>query len=384
METIRNGRFVIEKLKSNGHEAYYVGGCVRDHLLGLEIRDIDITTSAKPFEVLKLFKSEPTGLKYGTITVLHEKVNIEVTTYRVDGTYEDFRKPTEVTLTDSKEEDVKRRDFTINGLLMDENYEITDYVGGQEDLQNHIIRAIGNPVERFNEDALRLLRAVYFQTKLGFQIDKDTRDAMKENAHLITHLPNERVLNETLKILSGDYQLMGLKTIETTGLSKYLPGLEKGINFINENLKDRIFIDSFFVLCFSLHGSVPNDWKFSNVHRNKYQKSVELVLKNPEIDALILYNYGLEISLLANKILFILGKQKNQKNQIKTLFEALPINSVTDLKVKGSDILSLTEKKQGAWLSKLLDELVTKVLKKELVNTYEDLMNYCRGILNEK
>jgi tRNA nucleotidyltransferase (CCA-adding enzyme) len=263
METIRNGRFVIEKLKSNGHEAYYVGGCVRDHLLGLEIRDIDITTSAKPFEVLKLFKSEPTGLKYGTITVLHEKVNIEVTTYRVDGTYEDFRKPTEVTLTDSKEEDVKRRDFTINGLLMDENYEITDYVGGQEDLQNHIIRAIGNPVERFNEDALRLLRAVYFQTKLGFQIDKDTRDAMKENAHLITHLPNERVLNETLKILSGDYQLMGLKTIETTGLSKYLPGLEKGINFINENLKDRIFIDSFFVLCFSLHGSVPNDWKLN-------------------------------------------------------------------------------------------------------------------------
>lgn len=384
METIRNGRFVIEKLKSNGHEAYYVGGCVRDHLLGLEIRDIDITTSAKPFEVLKLFKSEPTGLKYGTITVLHEKANIEVTTYRVDGTYEDFRKPTEVTLTDSKEEDVKRRDFTINGLLMDENYDIIDYVGGQEDLKNHIIRAIGNPSERFNEDALRLLRAVYFQTKLGFQIDKETRDAMKENAHLITHLPNERVLNETLKILSGEYQLMGLKTLETTGLSNYLPGLEKGIKFINENLKDRIFIDSFFVLCFSLNGSVPNDWKFSNVHRNKYQKSVELVLKNQEVDALVLYNYGLEISLLANKILFILGKQKNQKNQIKTLFEDLPINSVTDLKVKGSDILTLTEKKQGAWLSKLLDELVTKVLKKELVNNYEDLMNYCRGILNEK
>lgn len=384
METIRNGRFVIEKLKANGHEAYYVGGCVRDHLLGLEIKDIDIATSAKPFEVSKLFKSEPTGLKYGTITVLHERVNIEVTTYRVDGTYEDFRKPTEVILVDSKEEDVKRRDFTINGLLMDENYDVIDYVGGKEDLQNHIIRAIGNPADRFNEDALRLLRAIYFQSKLGFQIDKDTRDAMKESAHLITHLPNERILNETLKMLAGDYQLMALKTLETTGLSKYLPGLEKGIHFINENLKERIFIDSFFVLCFALNESVPNDWKFSNVHKNKYAKAVELILKEQEIDALTLYGYGQEISLLANKILFILGKQKNQKNQIKTLFEELPIKSVTDLKVKGSDILTLTEKKQGAWLAKLLDELVVKVLKNELKNDREVLMNYCRGTLNEK
>lgn len=378
MDTIRNGRFVIEKLKSNGHEAYYVGGCVRDHLLGFDIHDIDITTSAKPYEVMDLFKSKPTGLKYGTVTVLHEKINIEVTTFRIDGPYENHRKPEEVSLTDSAEEDVKRRDFTINGLLMDEQYNVIDYVGGQKDLEDRMIRAIGDPEERFEEDCLRILRAAYFQSKLGFQITRETRDAMRKKAHLIDTLPNERVLNEMIKILQGEHQLMALNSLKTTGVQAYLPGLTKGIEYVTSKMDERLFIDAFFVLSFSLNGSVDDTWKFSNVHKTKYTKAVELVLKKADIDALVLYENGLEISTLANKVMFLLGYKPNEKSSIQALFDSLPLRSISDLKVRGSDILKITDKKQGAWLSQLLDELVRKVLSKELDNTYDALMTYCK------
>ncbi|NLN50055.1 MAG: CCA tRNA nucleotidyltransferase [Acholeplasmataceae bacterium] len=320
MNSIDNGMFVVKKLKRNKYEAYFVGGCVRDYLLNQQVNDIDITTNATPNQVMALFKNaKPTGLKYGTVTVLHDLHNIEVTTYRVDGTYLDYRRPEEVFLTDLVTEDVKRRDFTINGLLMDENYKIYDYIDGQKDLENKTIRAIGNPNERFNEDALRLLRATYFQAKLGFSIEAETKAAMKANASKIDHLPNERILNEVLKMLAEKHQIEGLKTIEETTLSRHLPGLEKGIKYINQNFKERVFIDTFFALCFSLNGFVDERWKFSNIHKNKYQKVVELVIAEKDIDKFVLYEYGLEISTLANKILFLLGKKPNQKTRIKNM-----------------------------------------------------------------
>ncbi|MFA5720411.1 MAG: CCA tRNA nucleotidyltransferase [Acholeplasmataceae bacterium] len=373
---LRKGRFVIEKLKRNGFEAYYVGGCVRDHLLGYPINDIDITTNAKPKDVLNLFRSVPTGLKYGTTTILHDTINIEVTTYRMESNYQDYRRPEEVILTDSKEEDVKRRDFTINGLLMDEDFNIYDYVGGQADLDKKVIRAIGEPLERFNEDALRLLRAVYFQSKLGFDIEQKTLDAMKTHSHLIEHLPNERILNEVLKIIQGTHQLLALKSLEYTNLHQYLPGLKKGIEYINQHVSESLYTDTFFTLCFALNKRIDGAWKFSNVHKNKYQKAVKLVLKKKAINELDLYENGLEISILANRVMFYLKIRPNEIPEIKKLHDNLAIKSVTDLAIKGNDILALTDKKQGAWLRELLDELVRKVILKELKNDKETLINY--------
>jgi|SRR5690554_1998443 tRNA nucleotidyltransferase (CCA-adding enzyme) len=384
LNSVKNALYVVNKLIRNGYQAYFVGGCVRDYLLKLPSNDIDITTSATPYEVMRLFKAKLTGEKYGTVTILDERVNIEVTTFRTEEGYHDFRRPDKVVFTTDVKEDVTRRDFTINALLMDEKMTVYDYVGGRDDLNKGLINAVGDPKERFKEDSLRLLRAVYFQAKLGFKIGEETFINMKENASLITHLPNERVLDELFKILSHEHQLMALKTLKETNLNNYLPGLKKGIDYIVSNITFPLFIDAFFALSFTLNKTVPRAWKFSNFHFNKYQKTVELALKNTIIDELVIYQYGLEISLLANKVLFILKKQDNEKRKIEALFHNLKIKSVTDLEIKGSDILALTSKKQGAWLKKLLAELVELVILNKIANNKDDLLNYAREKLNEE
>ncbi len=207
---------------------------------------------------------------------------------------------------------------------------------------------------------------------------------MKEHSALIKHLPNERILNELLKLLKGDYQLMAFKSLEETNLHKQLEGLEKGIKYINSHITESLYTDTFFTLCFSLHGKVPNSWKFANVHKNKYKKAIDLVLKKKAIDEFDLYENGLEISILANRVMFYLDFRPLEISNIKEMYNNLEIKSMTDLKVKGSDILKLTNKKQGSWLRELLDELVRKVLKKELKNDKEELLSYSEEKLNEK
>jgi tRNA nucleotidyltransferase (CCA-adding enzyme) len=354
-------------------------------LLKEEVNDIDITTDATPNEVMRLFnKAVPTGLKYGTVTVVHEHNKIEVTTFRLDGNYSDFRRPDEVELTNLETIDVKRRDFTVNGLLMDENYKVYDYVGGMEDLNNKVIRAIGNPNERFNEDALRMLRAIYFESKLGFEIEKETLEAIKENASKIKLLPNERVMTEMQKALTGKHQNEAIKSLYRSDLYKYLPGLEKGIEFIYKNINQNISVEVFYSLCFYLNGKVDTKWKFSNIDKNKYQKVLELLEKGKEFNYFTLYDYGIEINVLANLVLYYLGETDNKIKDIRYKFETMPLRSLTDLKVRGNDILKLTDKKRGAWLNKILNELAFKVLNGELKNDKKSLLKYCEEYLNEE
>lgn len=385
MKSIDNAMFVVKRLKENGFEAYFVGGCVRDYLLEEEVNDIDITTNAKPKDIMKLFnRTVPTGLKYGTVTILHQHNNIEVTTFRVDGEYSDSRHPDEVVLTDLAVEDVKRRDFTVNGLLMDDEYNISDHVGGLRDLESKTIRAIGDSTKRFDEDALRMLRAIYFQSKLNFEIHPETILGIKENAHKIKLLPNERVYTELQKALTGKHQNRAIKSLYTTDLYKYLPGLEKGIEYISKNVHKNISVDVFFSLSFYLNGSVDRKWKFSNVDRNKYQKVVELLKKNPSFDQVDIYEYGLEINVLASLTLINLNKPSVTIREINDRFKKMPVKSLTDLKVRGNDILRVTDKKRGAWLSQLLNELAYKVLKGELKNDKKSLLKYCKETLNEE
>ncbi len=211
---------IINILESNGHEAYAVGGCVRDCILGKIPHDWDITTSALPETVKSLFdRTFDTGIEHGTVTVLMHGVGYEVTTYRVDGKYEDGRHPKEVTFTASLEEDLKRRDFTINAMAYNESKGLVDLFGGEADLEAGIIKAVGNPTERFTEDALRMLRALRFSAQLGFEIEPATYQAIKELAPTLERISAERIQVEMVKLVTSPHPER-IRDVYETGLTK--------------------------------------------------------------------------------------------------------------------------------------------------------------------
>lgn len=201
-----NVKNIITSLESAGYEAFAVGGCVRDALLNRVPGDWDITTSASPQVIKGLFRrTVDTGIKHGTVTVLIDKDHYEVTTYRIDGIYEDNRHPVSVEFTDNLSEDLRRRDFTINAMAYNERTGLVDLFGGREDLNNHIIRCVGNASERFGEDALRILRAVRFSAQLGFNIEASTDEAIRRNAHNLAEISAERIRDELAKILKSPH-----------------------------------------------------------------------------------------------------------------------------------------------------------------------------------
>jgi tRNA nucleotidyltransferase (CCA-adding enzyme) len=230
-------QYIIDTLVDHGFEAYAVGGCVRDMILGKNPEDWDITTSAKPFEVKKVFKrTVDTGIEHGTVTVLLDKDHYEVTTYRLDGIYEDNRRPKEVSFTSSLEEDLKRRDFTINAMAYNPQLGIVDLFGGVKDLKNRLIRCVGNPMERFDEDALRILRAVRFSAQLDFQIEEATKLAIKEKAGLLKNISAERIRMELTKLLVSDNPDR-LRLLYELGISKViLPEFDRMMTTPQKNI----------------------------------------------------------------------------------------------------------------------------------------------------
>jgi poly(A) polymerase len=220
---------IIGRLRQSGFEAYFVGGCVRDFIRGVVPGDYDIVTSAKTDEVMALFeKTVPVGAKFGVVMVIADGHPFEVATFRSDDVYEDGRRPLRVHFASAKE-DVLRRDFTVNGLLMDPaTGDIIDYVGGRDDIQNKILRTIGDPVLRFNEDYLRMLRAVRFAANLDFALDEAAKAAIAANASRITVISAERILEELGKILTRGGARRGLELLSETGLLKMiLPEVDK-------------------------------------------------------------------------------------------------------------------------------------------------------------
>ena len=215
-------KFIIDTIMDAGYEAYAVGGCVRDSILGRKPDDWDITTSATPYQIKELFKRTiDTGIQHGTVTVMLEKEGFEVTTYRIDGEYEDSRHPKEVTFTANLVEDLKRRDFTINAMAYNDKAGLVDVFDGVGDIERKIIRCVGNPTERFTEDALRMMRAVRFSAQLGYEIEENTALAIKDLAPNLKNISAERIQVELIKLVTSPHP-EHLRIAYETGITKVI------------------------------------------------------------------------------------------------------------------------------------------------------------------
>ena len=227
---------VLRKLTGAGYEAWCVGGCVRDSLLGRVPQDWDVTTSATPEQVMEAFprRTIPTGLRHGTVTVRSGSGGVEVTTYRIDGVYEDRRRPSSVSFTSSLDEDLRRRDFTVNAIAMGLDGELHDPYGGQDDLREGVLRCIGDPDERFSEDALRLMRGIRFAAVLGFRIPPDVEESIRRNRLLLREIAPERVQMELCKLLKGAKATDVLREYEEI-IDVFWPEITEMIGFEQRN-----------------------------------------------------------------------------------------------------------------------------------------------------
>ena len=231
---------ILERLNEKGFEAYAVGGCVRDSLLGRQPEDWDITTSARPEQVKALFRRTiDTGILHGTVTVMMDGAGYEVTTYRIDGEYADGRHPKQVVFTPDLLEDLKRRDFTINAMAYSHKTGIVDVFGGAGDLKGRLIRCVGNPLERFEEDALRLLRAIRFSAQLGFSIEEETCDAIIRIAPNLLKVSRERIQAELTKLLQSGCPEK-IKTVYEMGISPYISQAFSEVPWQSFQIPDRL------------------------------------------------------------------------------------------------------------------------------------------------
>lgn len=251
-------KFIIDTFYENNYEAFMVGGCIRDSLLSKEPKDYDIATSALPNITESLFeKTIPTGIKHGTITVLLDKEPFEVTTYRIEGEYKDNRRPDEISFVTNIKDDLSRRDFTINAFAYNSKEGLKDYFNGLEDLQNKIIRTVGDSNKRFNEDALRMMRAIRFASQLDFNIEKSTLDGIKKNKNLLKNISSERIRDELCKLLLSDNSRKGLNLLKDCGvLDVIIPELTSLIGF---NHKTKDYNKDLFDHTLSVVENTPND-----------------------------------------------------------------------------------------------------------------------------
>jgi len=392
MTTEEVGRKVLQQLNEAGYEAYFVGGMVRDALLGHEIYDADITTSATPDEVLALFeKTIATGLQHGTVTVVMDENNIEVTTFRLDGNYLDNRHPEHVTFTQSLSADLSRRDFTINAMAQALDGTIHDPFCGQADLEAKIIRAVGNPVQRFEEDALRILRGIRFVAKLGFEIEKKTLEAMKACHQLLASLSLERIRKEFEGIIEGEYRLKALKMMRNHELFSHIPYF-KSFSHLSDSELERL--DDFTLAVIIMEACCKrSDESFAKFPLKKSEKKlireIDTVFLNFDDvgearDMLTQYYFGAETLRMIKKFENCADCTRHADETFSPF--SLAIESRNEIRIQPEEVLRLSGNAPGAWVNKLFTEIEKAIIFGEVENNSETLMTFIkeRGIFDVK
>ena len=386
----------LDILQNNGFEAYIVGGCVRDSIMGKKPSDWDIATSARPEEILECFnnyRTIETGLKHGTVTVIVKKMQIEITTYRIDGEYSDRRRPDKVTFTNNIDLDLQRRDFTINALAYNQNG-IIDIFGGLHDIKNKIVKCVGHPDDRFNEDGLRILRALRFASVLNFSIDDQTSDSIFKNKALLHDISTERINMEFNKLIMGiNYQniIFNYRDI----IEVFLPEI-KGLS--NEELRYRLNsmkeLNSLTMrLAVLLQGLGPTDKILMNLkYDNKTVKTVKILTEN--INEKI-YPHPVNIKRWLNKInsenlvnlikikkaMFDNEYEELAKSQVimKEILASNQCYNLRTLAINGQDLLDAGMPK-GKRIGMILNKVLNEVIEGKLENKKDILLNYVYGM----
>ncbi|WP_368251504.1 CCA tRNA nucleotidyltransferase [Enterococcus sp. 2201sp1_2201st1_B8_2201SCRN_220225] len=387
---------VMAQIQASGYEAYFVGGSVRDVLLGHPIHDVDIATSAFPAEIKAIFpRTVDVGIEHGTVLVLTDEEQYEITTFRTESTYQDFRRPDHVSFVRSLAEDLKRRDFTINAFAVQEDGTVIDLFEGLVDLEAKILRAVGNPHERFHEDALRMMRGLRFVSQLGFTFENETFAAILENHALLGKISVERIFIEFTKLLLGDYRKDAIEKFVATECYQYCPGLrEKGAGllsfaalptevFATQEAAWTVLLDQ-LGLSEELVGPFLRQWKVSNEFRRTCRELLWGLQKRKQASFTPMELYRLqEKALVVESLLPYYGLKTHFAN-VKAGLEALPIHSLSELGVNGHDLLQHFQKKPGIWLKEVLAYLEQAVVEKNCQNEKVPLLALATAYLKEQ
>ena len=356
-----NALKLIRELTEHNYKAYIVGGFVRDYLLGRESQDIDVCTNATPKEIKEVF---PDGFlpteDYGSVIVNKYGIRFEITTFRKEFSYQDHRKPVEIQYIDDLYQDLLRRDFTINSICIDENGDIIDFLGGRDDLERKLIRSVGDADERFEQDALRILRAIRFAAVLDFQLDSEVVVAIRKHRELLKELSYHRKKEELDKMFVSGRAAKGIDLLLEYHLEKYLD---------LDHLAEVENTDSVIGIWSVLH--VEDIYPFSNNEKEMMQ-DIREVMKLNNYDPMALYQYGLYVNSVA-------GEMKGlDKKKITEAYNSLAIHRRRDLAITSEEIMEALHKEPGEYLSDIYDDIEKEVLYHRLPNEKDSLLTYIK------
>ncbi|MDD3187621.1 MAG: hypothetical protein PHD02_04070 [Bacilli bacterium] len=348
---------LLQLLDKAGYKSYIVGGFVRDFLLQKESIDVDICTTAHPKDLKKILNVNINNSKYGSVTYRKDNIRFEITTMRKEIGYINHRTPKKIKYIKSLYKDLKRRDFTINTICIDKNEKIIDLLDAKKDLNDGIIKMIGNPRKRLNEDALRILRAIRFATTLNFKLDDKLEKYIKKYGFLLKNLSFDRKKEELNKIFMSKNINYGIKIIKDLNLEKFL-------DIDLTDTKPTSTLIGFWAQC--------DKKRVYNYNKNDLNtlKNIDKILSNDIINNYTLYNYNLYEVLIAAEI-----KELNAKKIIQK-YSDLPIKSTKDIKISSQEILNLLNKKPGKFLKQIIGDLEINILNFNLDNDYNSLKDY--------
>lgn len=349
---------ILKKINSHGYDSYIVGGFPRDFYMGRKSNDYDICTSATPKELKEIFNDSIKSEQYGSVILEIKNTKFEITTFRRDIKYINNRKPVKIEYVKSLNEDLKRRDFTMNTMCIDENGKLIDLMNAKKDIDKKIIRMVGNPNIKLKEDSLRILRAIRFATVLNFRLDEDLKDAIIKNKELLRNLSYYRKKEELDKIFSSPNSMYGIELIKLLGLSEVLE--LKNI----EKIVPTVYLIGMWAQIDSI-----DKYKFNNTEKDTIKKIKELMDKNI-LDYNNLYKYGLYISTIVSEIKGIDKKLINEK------FDSLYIKNISEINIDAEEICKLLNKKPGKFLKDIFKDIENKLVNKSLVNDKETLAKY--------